>query len=258
MIRPFKTWITFVAVLTAAIQPTFAGGRGGGGRSVGGGGSRPAFHAPAKAPRSNTGHKPVQVQQPRTRNSVVHNGQVGGALRNSKPAITPQNGIQNGTISRGQTPGARRDLVGNGSPKLNVPGTTGRVPTAGGKTLSGQAPSRLDDIRRRINDGSLPGMSAGARAGADRHVNATSEHHEHHDDDSRSDDERERVPAEPAPVTRVPREPAPTPPPTRVSPTQPTPPPTRVSPTEPTPPPPRVTPAPPPQPPSTGQWNGGG
>src|SRR5262245_17911239 len=142
MNRPFKTWIVVAATLTAAVQPTFAGGRGmGGGHSSGGGVSRPAPRAPVAAPRLNSGNSLGQVQ-PHTRNSVAPNGNPSGALQRATPVVTPKNPAQNGTISRGQTPEA-----------------TGK-PIAGRNPITGPAPSRLDDIRRRINDGTLPGMAA--------------------------------------------------------------------------------------------------
>ena len=197
MIRPFETFVVFVATLTAAVQPTLAGGHGpAGGHSIGGSVSRPAVRAPAAAPRINRGTSPAQIQ-PNTRNAVVPNGNLGGAFRSATPAISPKNGTQTGIINRGQTPDAARNPIAGGNRNKNL----------GSTTLPGPASSALDNIRRRINDGGLPGMSAGARAGVDRRL--TAQHHEHHDGDSHDDGDTERVPAQPAPGTSVPRQPAP-------------------------------------------------
>lgn len=198
MIRPFETFVVFVATLTAAVQPTLAGGHGpAGGHSIGGSVSRPAVRAPAAAPRINRATSPAQIQ-PAQRNSVT--GTKPGAIQNATPAISPKNGTQTGIINRGQTPDAARNPIAGGNLNKNL----------GSTTLPGTASSALDNIRRRINDGGLPGMSASARAGADRHL--TAQHHEHHDGDSHCDDETNRVPREPAPGSgggsnRVPRQP---------------------------------------------------
>ena len=135
--------------------------------------------APAAAPRINRGTSPVQIQ-PHTRNAVVPNGNLGGAFRSATPAISPKNGTQTGIINRGQTPDAARNPIAGGNLNRNL----------GSTTLSGPASSALDNIRRRINDGGLPGMSASARAGTDRRL--TAQHHEHHDGDSHG--ERSRTP----------------------------------------------------------------
>ena len=97
----------------------------GGGPSSGGNAGRPAFHAPAAAPRFSPGNHVVQSQPP-ARNLIpsANAGNVHKPASNPKPARTTGN--------------------------VNIPNLDS---------------SGLADIRQRIKDGSLPGMADVARSG---------------------------------------------------------------------------------------------